>query len=562
LFVVDNNRALEAKGSMKPKVVIAEKISSAGLSILSGESEVVDCAGQARDRLLAELADAAGLVVRSATKVDEEMIEAGPGLRVIGRAGVGVDNIDVGAATSRGVLVVNAPQANTMSAAEHTMALLLALARNIPRADARTRSGVWDRSSFTGVELNGKTLGIIGLGRIGTLVAQRAAAFDMKVMAHDPYVGSERARRLGVEMVELETLLAQADFITVHLPLTAETEGLLDGEAWARCRPGVRVVNTSRGGIIDEVALAAAIHSGQVAGAGLDVFSLEPLTESPLFELPGVVLTPHLGASTAEAQDKAGLQVAEAMVAALRGELVASAVNVDLGGEVDDEVRAFLPVAEQLGRVFIALAGGVPDTLMVLARGRIGETEVKPLGLAVLKGGLQAVSTDPVSFVNVLTLAEAKGITLVLDASEESPEYVSVLTVSGRVGASETSVSATMSRKGPVLVEILGHDLELPISRHLLILRNADVPGVIGRVGTFLGEAGINIANMVVGRSRLKREAAMMGLNLDQPMSEAQVAQVKGLAGIEEARYVEVENIEADHLPFIQGQLSFPPPSE
>jgi len=273
------------------------------------------------------------------------------------------------------------------------------------------------------------------------------------------------------------------------------------------------------------------------------------------------VLTPHLGASTAEAQDKAGIQVAEAMVAALRGELVPSAVNVDLGAEVADEVQQFLPVAEQLGRVFIGLAGGVPDVIRVEARGRIGEVEVKPLGLAVLKGGLQAVSTDPVSFVNVRAQAEAKGINLVMESHEESPEYVSVMTVSGEVAGVDVSVSATMSRKGPVLVEILGHDVELPISRHLLILRNADVPGVIGRVGTFLGEAGVNIANMVVGRSRLTNDAAMMGLNLDQPMTESQVAHLRLLPGIEEARYVEVDNVRVDRPHFVQGQLAFPSPT-
>ncbi|HUO45943.1 MAG TPA: phosphoglycerate dehydrogenase [Acidimicrobiia bacterium] len=544
---------------MKPKVVVAEPIAPAGLAALSGECEVADLSGSSRSQLLDALGDAAGLVVRSATVVDEELIAAGPNLRVVGRAGVGVDNIDVGAATGRGVLVLNAPLANTVSAAEHSLALILSLARHIPQADARTKSGTWDRKSFTGVELSGKILGVVGLGRIGTLVAQRAAAFEMRVVSYDPFVGPERARRMGVEMMDLDSLLSVSDFVTIHLPLTAETDGLFGKDALARCKPGVRIINASRGGIVDELALAEALRSGQVSGAALDVFSTEPLSESPLFDMPGVVLTPHLGASTAEAQDKAGIQVAQAMVAALRGELVPSAVNVDLGAEVADEVQQFLPVAEQLGRVFIGLAGGVPDVIRVEARGRIGEVEVKPLGLAVLKGGLQAVSTDPVSFVNVRAQAEAKGINLVMESHEESPEYVSVMTVSGQVAGVDVSVSATMSRKGPVLVEILGHDVELPISRHLLILRNADVPGVIGRVGTFLGEAGVNIANMVVGRSRLTNDAAMMGLNLDQPMTESQVAHLRLMPGIEEARYVEVDNVRVDRPPFVQGQLVFPP---
>lgn len=542
---------------MKPKVVVAEQIAQAGIRALAVEFEVVDLSGADRSILKDALADAAGLVVRSATLVDDELIEAGPKLRVIGRAGVGVDNIDVASATRRGVLVVNAPLANTVSAAEHALALLLSVARHVPEADARTRAGIWDRKSLTGVELSGKTLGVVGLGRIGTLVAQRAAAFDMRVLAHDPFVGPERARRMGVEMVDLEARLEASDFISIHLPLTEETEGLFGKDTLARCKPGVRIVNTSRGGIIDELALAEAVRSGHVAGAALDVFAAEPPIDSALFDLPAVVVTPHLGASTLEAQDKAGVQVAEAVAAALRGELVASAVNVDLGGEVSDEVQQFLPVAEQLGRVFIGLAGGAPDEIRVEARGRIAEGETKPLGLAVLKGWLQAVSTDQVSFVNVLALAEARGIGLVLEQSGESPDYVSVLTVSGLVGGIDVSVAATVSRKGPVLVEILGHDLELPISRHMLILSNADVPGVIGRVGTYLGDESINIANMVVGRSRNTDDGAMMGLNLDQPMTDAQVSHMKRLSGIVEARYVEVGNVVGERPTHVQGHLRF-----
>lgn len=527
---------------MKPKVVVAEALAPAGIELLEESAEVVNAVGWDRTALLEALSDAQGLVVRSATNVDAALIDAAPALKVIGRAGIGVDNIDIAAATKNGVVVVNAPEANTISAAEHALALLLAQARHIPQADAKTRSGIWDRKSFQGVELYGKTLGVIGLGRIGTLVAQRATSFDMKVLAYDPFISADRARRIGVDLTTLDRLLSQSDFISVHLPLTPETEGLLGKENLARCKPGVRIVNTSRGGIVDELALAEAVRSGRVAGAALDVFVHEPLTESPLFDLPQVVLTPHLGASTVEAQDKAGTQVAEAVAAALRGELVLSAVNVDMGREVADEVRQFLPVAEQLGRVFIGLAGGVPDQVRVSVQGRLGASaEVRPLGLAVLKGGLAAVSTQPVSYVNVLNLAEEKGIGLVLQSGEHSPEYVSMLTVSGVVGGIQVSVAATQSRKGPMLVEILGHDLELPISRHLLIVRNADVPGMIGRVGSFLGDAGVNIANMVVGRSREKDDAAMMGFNLDQPLLDEQVAKLRLLPGVEEARYVEVD---------------------
>jgi D-3-phosphoglycerate dehydrogenase len=526
---------------VKPKVVVAEPLAQAGIDALATSAEVIDGTGWDRPALLAGLAEAEGLVVRSATKVDAEMIASGPRLRVIGRAGIGVDNIDLEAATKAGVLVVNAPEANTISAAEHAIALMLAQARHIPQADARTRSGVWDRKSFQGVELFGKTLGVVGLGRVGTLVAQRLAAFGVKVIAYDPFISRDRARRVGVELVDLDEVLEKADFITVHLPLTPDTDGLLGKDNLAKCKRGVRIVNTSRGGIIDELALVEAVRSGHVGGAALDVFSSEPLTESPLFELPQVVLTPHLGASTVEAQDKAGTHVAEAVAAALRGDLVLSAVNIDLGREVAEEVREYLPVAEQLGRVFIGLAGATSDQIRVSAAGRLGSVEVRPLGLAVLKGGLGAVTTQAVSYVNVLKLAEEKGIQLVIESTEHSPEYVSMLTVSGKVGEQEISVAATQSRKGPMLIEILSHDVELPISRHLLIVRNADIPGMIGRVGQFLGDIGVNIANMVVGRSRVTNDAAMMGLNLDQPLTDDQVAKLRSVPGVQEARYVEVD---------------------
>lgn len=523
---------------MKPRVVVAEPLAQAGIDALAEVCEVDLAVGVERPELLARLADAAGLVVRSATQVDAELLAAAPNLSVVGRAGVGVDNIDVAAATERGVLVVNAPNANTISAAEHTMALLLAQARNIPRAHASLSGGAWERSKFGGVELHGKTLGVIGLGKIGTLVAQRCLAFGMTVVAFDPFVAEDRARRLGIEPVDLDTVFRRADFITVHLPKTRDTEGLLGRENLARCKPGVRIVNTSRGGIIDEDALAEAIRSGRVAGAALDVFSREPLTESPLFELPQVVLTPHLGASTAEAQDKAGTDVAEAVATALRGDLVLTAVNVDIGREVGEEVRAFLPVAEHLGRVFAGLGEGLSGKLLVRAEGRIGGYDPRPLKLAVLKGALTAVSTEPVSFVNASTIAEQRGIVVEIEASEQSEEYVSLLRVADP--ARHLSLAGTLARKGPMMVEIMGHDVELPFSEHILIMRNADTPGVIGRVGTYLGSIGVNIANMVVGRSRVTGESAMMGLNVDQGLSPEQVAGLRRLDGIVEARSIDL----------------------
>ncbi len=525
---------------MKPKVVVAEPIAEAGIAALEQTCVVVVAAGKSREELEGLLEDAQALIVRSATKVDRELIESAPRLRVIGRAGIGVDNIDLDAATEHGVLVVNAPHANTISAAEHTLALMLAQARNIPRADATLRSGVWDRKSFKGVELHGKTLGVVGLGRIGTLVAQRALAFGMRLVAYDPYVGEERARRLGVELMDLDRLLAESDFISIHLPKTPDTEGLFGADTFARMKPGVRIVNASRGGIVDEEALVEALRSGRVAGAALDVFATEPLTDSPLFEFPQVVLTPHLGASTAEAQDKAGTQVAEAVAAALAGELVMSAVNIDVGPDVPDEVRAYLPVAEQLGRVFAAFARGLPQVLTVRAEGKLAGNPVRPLKLAALKGALEMGSEEAVSYVNAPAIAQTRGIRVELESSEESIEYVSQIRLSGEVGGTEVVMAGTLGRKGPMLVEILGHEVELPFSRYLLLIRNSDVPGVIGRVGTLLGDLRINIANMVVGRSRITGEAAMMGLNLDQPLTPDQVEELRSLEGVEEAVFIEL----------------------
>jgi D-3-phosphoglycerate dehydrogenase len=397
---------------------------------------------------------------------------------------------------------------------------------------------VWDRSGFEGVELHGKTLGVVGLGRIGTLVAQRALAFGMHLIAYDPYVSVERARRLGVELVDLDTLLEMADFVTIHLPKTPDTAGLIGKEALAKVKPGVRIINAARGGILDEDALAEAIRDGRVAGAGLDVYANEPLTESPLFDLPGVVMTPHLGASTAEAQDKAGTDVATAVAAALRGELVMSAVNIDLGSSVPDDVAELLPVAEHLGQVFTALAGGLPDRLIVRAAGRVGAGETRPVTLAVLRGAISVVSSRAVTYVNAPALAEQHGMTVDQETSDVVEDYQSVIGVRGIVGGREVSVSATRSRKGPVLVEIMGHDVELPVSSRMLIVRNSDVPGVIGRLGSFLGDLGVNIANMVVGREPGTDNAAMMGLNLDDPLTEGQLAELRRLEGITEARYV------------------------
>lgn len=525
---------------MTAKVVVAESIADAGLAALRDHFTVDVAIGLDPAELAARLGDADALIVRSATVVDRALMEAAPQLKVIGRAGIGVDNIDLAEATARGVLVVNAPHANTISAAEHAMALLLSQARNVPRAHGALIGGSWDRKSFEGVELHGKTIGIVGLGKIGTLVAQRCLAFGMRVLAHDPFIGPDRARQLGVELLELDDLLPQADFISVHLPKTKDTENLIGGDNLLKVKPGVRIVNTSRGGIVNEADLAAALEDGRVGGAALDVFAVEPTTESPLFAMPQVVVTPHLGASTAEAQDKAGIDVASAVMAALHGDLVLSAVNVDLGRDVGDEVKRYLPVAEQLGRAFVGLARGLGDQLVVRAEGRIARHGLRPLKLAVMKGLMEAVSTEPVSYVNAPGLAEERGISIDLESTEQSVEYVSEVKISGEVGGRQVSLSGSMGRKGAMMVEIMGNDVELPFSNKMLIVRNQDVPGVIGRMASYLGDEGVNIANMVVGRSRVTGEASLMGLNIDHPLDESQVETIRSLPGIEEATYLEL----------------------
>ncbi len=522
---------------MRPIVVIAEKLAEAGVAALRADCEVVEAVDVPRAELLEAVGPASGLVVRSATQVDAELLGVAPNLRVVGRAGIGVDNIDLEAATAAGVLVVNAPTANAISAAEHTMALLLSQARRIPEADRTLRDGVWDRSRFRGVEVHGKTLGLIGLGRIGTLVAQRALAFGMRVVAYDPYVGEDRARRLGVEFAaEIGDVLGAADFITIHLPKTRATEGLIDAAALAAMKPGARIVNTSRGGIVDEAALAESVRDGHVAGAALDVFSSEPLSESPLFDLPQVVLTPHLGASTVEAQDKAGTSVAAAVAAALRGELVPSAVNVDFAGEVHDDVLPFLPVARHLGATFAAVAGGLPGRLVLRVEGRLSSLPCRPLVLAALTGALSTVSDAAVSFVNAPHLAASHGINVVEESTSEVADYVTVVRLRGEVEGRELMIAGSViGRKGPVLVDVLGHEIELPFSEHMVLLVNDDVPGVIGRVGSALGYAGVNIANMVVGESFTTGEAQMMGLNLERGLTEDEVRTLQDLDGVHRA---------------------------
>lgn len=524
----------------RPKVIIAEAIAQQGIDALSQAADVVDLVGAGRDEVLAAMPSASAIIVRSATKVDREMIEAAPSLTVIGRAGIGTDNIDLDAATERGVMVVNAPNANTISAAEHTMALILAQARRVAEADRSLREGRWDRSRFQGIELHGKTLGVLGLGKIGTLVAQRASAFGMSIVAYDPYVSADRARRLGVTMLPLDEVLAVADIITVHLPRTPKTENLIDAGAIARMKDDVRIVNVARGGIVSEVDLAEAVRSGKVGGAAVDVFETEPTTDSPLFDIPEITVTPHLGASTKEAQGKAGIAVAEAVADALNGELVLSAVNLDLGPAVSPQVKPFITLAEQLGKIFTALARGLPSELVVHVRGELAEEPVKPIALSALKGALAASSEIPVSYVNAPLLAEARGVSVIEESQLDVEDYQSVVRISGVVAGRDRTVAGTyMARKGAVLVGLEGYQIEVPLTDHMLLIRNEDIPGCIGRVGTYLGDIGNNIADMVVGRSP-EGTAAMMGIACDSGVTPDQLAGLLELEGIAAARYVDL----------------------
>ncbi len=526
----------------RQKVVVAEEIAEAGLDALRTDYDVDVAIGVDREELATRLKDAAALIVRSATTVDAELISGAPHLSVIGRAGVGVDNIDVAAATAAGVLVVNAPDANTISAAEHTMALLLAQARRVAEADASLRGGAWERDRFRGVELHGKTLGILGLGRIGALVAERAKAFGMRVVAYDSVRSEDRARRLRVELVEFDELLAQSDFISVHVPKTRQTEGMLGAGAFAKMKRGVRLVNVARGAIVDEEALADAVRAGIVGGAAIDVFATEPTTASPLFDLPEVVVTPHLGAATHEAQDKAGIVVAESVATALRGELVPTAVNLDLGPDVPDEIRHYLPLLEDLGQIFVALGGGLGSSVTIAVEGDLAAHPMNAVRLAVLKGLLSTVSDVPPTYVNVPSMAARRDLEIVFETRDDAEDFHTLVRLTGEVsGKAKTVAGTVMGHRGPVLTSVDEYEIELPLSRRMLVLQNADVPGVIGRVGTYLGDARINIANMVVGRAP-DGSAAMMGLNLDDPLDDRRIADILALEGIANVHYIELPN--------------------
>ena len=530
----------EAQRVGKPVVLIAEELSPATLEALGPDFEVRNCDGANRDELLAALAKGVDAVlIRSATKMDAEAIGAAKGLKVIARAGVGLDNVDIPAATTAGVMVVNAPTSNIVSAAELAISLLLASARFISPAHAALRNGKWARSKYTGAELFEKTLGIVGFGRIGQLVAHRMQAFGMNVVAYDPYLQPARAAQLGVSLVTLDELLAQSDFITIHLPKTKETANLIGVDALKKVKPAVRIINAARGGVLDEAALYDAITEGRVAGAGLDVFSTEPCTDSPLFTLDQVVATPHLGASTDEAQERAGIAVAVSVRKALSGELVPDAVNVK-GGAVDEEIRPSLPLVEKMAQIATALAGELPVSMDVHVRGDISVHDSSILAVSALKGALVATGAEEVTYVNAPGLAAERGVTSSVDTSAESPEYRSMISLHCALSNGKAiTVDGTLMgiRKVEKIIAIDGFDLDLPPTDNMLFLRYADRPGVVGAVGNILGQSKINIAGMQVARNSAGGEA-LMALTVDSSVGADIAAKVAKESGAELVRSV------------------------
>lgn len=511
-----------------PVVLIADKLAQSTVEALGDQVEVRWVDGPDREKLLAAIVDADALLVRSATTVDAEVLAAAPKLKIVARAGVGLDNVDVEAATSRGVLVVNAPTSNIHSAAEHALALMLSAARQIPAADATLRERTWKRSSFSGTEIFGKTVGVVGLGRIGQLVAQRLAAFGAHITAYDPYVSQARAAQLGIELLTLDELLGRADFISVHLPKTKETAGLIGTEALAKTKPGVIIVNAARGGLIDEQALADAITSGHVRGAGLDVFSTEPCTDSPLFELPQAVVTPHLGASTAEAQDRAGTDVAVSVKLALAGEFVPDAVNVG-GGVVGEEVAPWLDLVRKLGLLVGVLSAELPTNLCLQVRGELASEDVQVLRLSALRGLFSAVIEDQVTFVNAPAIAAERGVEASVDTESESPNHRSVVDVRA-VAADGTTVNVAGALSGPQqvqkIVQINGRNLDLRAEGVNLIINYDDQPGALGKIGTVLGSEGVNILAAQLSQDA-DGEGATIMLRLDREVPEDVLAAIR-----------------------------------
>ena len=525
-----------------PVVLIAEQLSPATIAALGPDFEVVHVDGTDRDALRSALATANAVLVRSATQIDAEALSWAPQLQVIARAGVGLDNVDIKAATQAGVMVVNAPTSNIISAAELTVAHILGLARHLPRAHSSLSEGLWKRSSFTGIELYEKTIGIIGLGRIGALVAERLRGFGVELIAFDPYVTAARAQQLGVELVSLDELVKRVDFLTIHMPRTPDTLGMIGAEQMRAMKPTAYVVNVARGGLIDEAALADALAAGEIAGAALDVFVQEPPADNSLTGLPNVNVTPHLGASTEEAQEKAGVSVAKSVRLALAGDLVPDAVNV-AGGVIDEYVRPGLPLTEKLGQVFAGLAAGPLASLDIEVHGELAERNVEALRLAALKGVFSKVVSDPVSYVNAPLIAEQRGVEVRFSKDTVSESFRNVITLRGALtDGTAISVSGTLTGPKQVekIVEINGYEVELPVSEHLVVFSYTDRPGIVAVYGGILGEAGVNIAGLQIARDD-KKGTALSVLAVDSPVDEQLISTLRAAIGAERMHTIDID---------------------
>ncbi len=527
----------------KPKVLVKEKIADSGVELLRAQFDVELGLEMSDEELRDRIGEFDGIVIRSATKLTEELIGHATRLKVIGRAGTGVDNVDVDAATKRGVVVVNAPESNSVAAAEHTLALALALCRNVPQAQASMLGGEWARARFAGNELYGKTLGVIGFGRIGQLVAKRAQSFEMRVVAFDKFVAAERFRELGVERAETtDRLYAEADLITIHLPKTPETINWIDAEAIAQMKDGVRIVNCARGELVDLDALADGLDAGKVGGAALDVFPAEPFTDHRLFERDNVVVTPHLGASTAEAQDRAGTITADQVRRALSGGVVTNAVNIAaVRPEAMEALAPFVPLSEKLGRLAQGLGNGSIDRIVAEFRGRIAEHDTRLLGIAVLVGILSGHTEEQVNLVNAPALAEERGIELTELREGASEEFTELVIVRLEAGDDSVEVAGTAvgPRNLPHLVRVWGESFYMPFAEHIVVFRYKDQPGMIGRVGTIFGEHGVNIASAAVG-AEASGGRAVLALTTDAPVPEEVLEQILELDGFDAGRAVDL----------------------
>jgi D-3-phosphoglycerate dehydrogenase len=519
-----------------PKVLISDELSPRAVEIFRERGIDVDMrVGLKPDALKAIIGDYDGLAIRSATKVTKDLLEAAHALKVVGRAGIGVDNVDIPAATARGVVVMNTPYGNSITTAEHAIALMFALARDIPQANASTHAGKWEKSRFMGVELTGKALGIIGCGNIGGIVAERALGLRMKVLAYDPFLTTERATDLGVEKVELNDLLARADFITLHTPLTDQTRGILDGRAIALTRPGVRIINCARGGLIDEAALKAAIESGHVAGAALDVFAVEPAKENPLFAMDQIICTPHLGASTNEAQENVALQVAEQISDFLIQGAVVNAINMpSLSAEDAPKLRPYLKLAEQVGSFAGQITEGGLRSITIEYEGHVAGLNLRPLTAVLLKG-LLSTRLESVNMVNAPLVARQRDIKVTESRRDQVSDYLTAIRVTVNDGAAQVSVTGTLFGEKPRIVAIDGVPTEAELTAHMLLIENLDKPGFIGSLGRALGDGQINIAAFHNGRTAPGLRALCL-VSVDQRIDDALLRRIGSLPNVVSVR--------------------------